>query len=216
MTSKTKNKPVFIVLVGLLIASVLLNINFFTKISGENKVVEVVDGDTFQLKSGKRVRLMGVDAPEYDRCGGQQARERLASLILNKKVVLKEEVQETFGRTQALVYSGNDFINKIMISEGWAVPDYRKNSQRDVLTQSYHTAKNNQQGIFGALCRESQANPECNIKGNIDLASGKKFYHLPECPHYNQIVIDSYRGEQYFCNENEAQAAGFLKSSTCP
>jgi endonuclease YncB( thermonuclease family) len=28
-------------------------------------VGEVVDGDMFQLASGKRFRLMGVDAPEY-------------------------------------------------------------------------------------------------------------------------------------------------------
>jgi len=37
----------------------------------------VVDGDTFQLKLGKRVRLLGVDAPEYNRCGGKEAKEAL-------------------------------------------------------------------------------------------------------------------------------------------
>ena len=199
----------------LLIPSLLLNIFFIKKNNDANRVIEVVDGDTFQLQSGQRIRLMGVDAPEYDRCGGLEAQQKLSTLIFGKTVVLKEEAKEAYGRTQALVYVGSSFINKIIMDEGLAVPDYRKNTQRDILTQSYHNAKNANLGIFGSLCQDKITDPECVIKGNIDMASGKKFYHFPDCSHYNEIVIDSYRGEKYFCTEKEALDAGFTKASGC-
>lgn len=200
-------------------------------------VVEVVDGDTFQLSSGKRVRLMGVDAPEYDRCGGKEARELLSELILNKQVMVEEETQETFGRSLALVYTTkyylmkNQLVNKIIMEKGWARPDYRKNSQREMLTTAFHQAKNNNLGIWSSLCRETsvtqsplpaeasakvgQSSP-CLIKGNIDKSSYKKYYHLPGCKQYNQIVLEKDIGERYFCTEDEATRAGFLKSAGCP
>lgn len=198
---------------------------------GAMTVAEVVDGDTFQLTSGKRVRLMGVDAPEYNRCGGKEARTLLAQLILNKQVIVEEEVQETFGRSLALVYTTkyyflkDQLVNKIIMEKGWARPDYRKNSQREVLTSAFHKAKNNNLGIWGPLCRSTDSTDltdltdstkKCLIKGNIDKATYKKYYHLPGCKQYNQIVLEKDIGEQYFCTEDEATRAGFLKSAGCP
>lgn len=200
--------------------SLAFNVVFFQKINGENIVVRVVDGDTFQLKSGKRVRLMGVDAPEYDRCGGRQAKARLTELISGENVTLQEEVTESYGRSLALVYVDNQFINKIILEEGWGRTDYRKNSQREVLTSAYHEAQVNKLGIFSDLCREEMGseNPkgDCVIKGNIDLSTYDKFYHLPGCPHYDEIVLDKDRGEGYFCSEEEAAKEGFRKASGCP
>lgn len=68
-------------LVLLLTLSLLINFYLFRQRTEQNRVVEVVDGDTFQLRSGKRVRLLGVDAPEYNRCGGSEAKSLLKSLV---------------------------------------------------------------------------------------------------------------------------------------
>ena len=181
-------------------------------------MVEVVDGDTFQLKSGKRVRLIGVDAPEIERCGGKEAREKLSSLIYGKIVSLKEETSEAYGRTLALVYVGRVFVNRIMLEEGWGRTDYRKNSRRDELTAAFHQAQSQKRGIFSDLCREEikKTEGECLIKGNIDKNTYEKFYHLPSCSHYDQIVIEKDIGERYFCTEEEALAAGFRKAAGCP
>jgi endonuclease YncB( thermonuclease family) len=46
-----------------------------------NVVVEVIDGDTVILADGTHVRLLGMDAPESDACGGQEASDQLASLM---------------------------------------------------------------------------------------------------------------------------------------
>ena len=199
-----------------------ISINLFLSYSfvQQYKVVEVVDGDTFQLSSGKRVRLMGVDAPEYNRCGGPEAKKLLSSLILNKYVFLAEEQQETFGRSLALTYTEKGLVNKVILEEGWGRPDYRKNSQRDVLTAAFHKASDSKIGIYSSLCRteaSTTTNPQdCYIKGNIDKNSYKKYYHLPECKQYNQIVLEKDIGEQCFKTEAEAVKAGFVKSAGCP
>jgi micrococcal nuclease len=213
-----------IILLLSLVISLSINFYFLNVLKEQNQVVEVVDGDTFQLKSGKRVRLIGVDAPEYDRCGGKEARQFLESIVKNKTVTIKEEVQETFGRSLALVYIGKTLVNEEVLKAGWGRPDYRKNSQRDKLTAAYHFARDKKLGIFSSLCRQENSSTnksnnqqnECNIKGNIDKNTYQKFYHLPGCKHYNEVVIEKDIGERYFCSEEEAQKAGFKKASGCP
>jgi len=210
-------KFIGIVLTFVSVISLSLNFYFYKNIREQNRVADVVDGDTFQLASGKRVRLLGVDAPEYDRCGGPEAKEKLSSLIKDKVVDLKEEHQEAYGRSLALVYQNGRFVNQEIMREGLGVPDYQKSSQRDILTRTYHQARDSKKGIF-SLCKEtgSPPDPNCVIKGNIDKSTYEKFYHLPGCKQYGQVVIDKDIGEGYFCSEKEAQAAGFKKASGCP
>jgi len=210
-------KFIGIVLTFVSVISLSLNFYFYKNIREQNRVADVVDGDTFQLASGKRVRLLGVDAPEYDRCGGPEAKEKLSSLIKDKVVDLKEEHQEAYGRSLALVYQNGRFVNQEIMREGLGVPDYQKSSQRDLLTRTYHQARDSKKGIF-SLCKEtgSPPDPNCVIKGNIDKSTYEKFYHLPGCKQYGQVVIDKDIGEGYFCSEKEAQAAGFKKASGCP
>lgn len=193
--------------------SVFINAKFYKSIKDQNIVTEVVDGDTFQLKSGKRVRLMGIDAPEYNRCGGQEAKQKLTDLILNKNVSLSEETTEAYGRSLALVFVGEKFINKIILQDGWGRTDYRKNSRKDELSQAFHDAQDKKLGIFSALC--VNAPNKCLIKGNVDKSTYKKTYHLPGCRQYNQTKMEEDI-DRYFCTEAEAQKAGFSKAGGCP
>ena len=45
-------------------------------------VASVVDGDTFDCADGTRVRMLYIDAPELDECGGAWARDALAGIFL--------------------------------------------------------------------------------------------------------------------------------------
>lgn len=56
------------------------------------------------------------------------------------------------------------------------------------------------------------SNSECNIKGNISVATGKKLYHLPGMRNYKATIIDLAKGERWFCSEAEAQAKGWIKA----
>lgn len=209
----TKFLPILVVA---LLVSLAFNVKLVQqRFSGAKVVAEVADGDTFQLASGERVRLMGVDAPEFGRCGAPEAKKRLTELILGKEVRLAEGVEEKYGRTMALVYVGKTLVNQIILAEGWGRPDYRKNSQRDSLSAAYAVAREKNFGLWGKCLEETTAN-KCNIKGNVDAGTYQKFYHLPSCPRYKQTVLNLAYGDQWFCSEKEATAAGFVKAASCP
>jgi hypothetical protein len=57
------------------------------------------------------------------------------------------------------------------------------------------------------------AQPGCLIKGNISWNTDGRIYHLPGMQDYNATVIDSKRGERWFCSESEAVASGWSKAS---
>lgn len=53
--------------------------------------------------------------------------------------------------------------------------------------------------------------PGCEIKGNISEA-GNKFYHAPGVSkNYDGIVIQTDKGERWFCTEAEAIDNGWIK-----
>lgn len=52
----------------------------------------------------------------------------------------------------------------------------------------------------------------CNIKGNVSINSGERIYHTPGQKYYAETVIRPEYGEQYFCSEAEARAAGWRRS----
>ncbi len=54
--------------------------------------------------------------------------------------------------------------------------------------------------------------PGCVIKGNISINTGNKLYHVPGMEDYERTVIDPDKGEQWFCSESEAIAAGWQKA----
>ena len=52
----------------------------------------------------------------------------------------------------------------------------------------------------------------CNIKGNISVSSGEKFYHIQGMPEYEITRINTSKGERFFCSESEAIANGWSKA----
>jgi hypothetical protein len=51
----------------------------------------------------------------------------------------------------------------------------------------------------------------CNIKGNVSTR-GERIYHVPGQKYYNDTRISRSHGEQWFCSEEEARAAGWRRS----
>jgi hypothetical protein len=52
----------------------------------------------------------------------------------------------------------------------------------------------------------------CDIKGNISINTGERIYHVPGQEHYWETKISPQYGEQWFCSEAEALAAGWRKA----
>ena len=101
------------------------------------QVTKVNDGDSIQveLASGKaRVRLGGIDTPEYDQPYGAQASGALKAMLpVGSTVELEVETQDAFNRIVAtvwLVANGNRTnLNEAMLREGhaWGYRRYMKN-----------------------------------------------------------------------------------------
>jgi cold shock CspA family protein len=59
---------------------------------------------------------------------------------------------------------------------------------------------------------KSVAEQNCNVKGNISVSSGQKFYHVAGMEDYEGTIIDPLKGEKWFCSESEAIAAGWRRA----
>jgi len=187
------------------------------KSTSQNKVIEVLDGDSLNLAYGLRVRLSNLDTPELEFCGGKEAKERLEKLVLGKNVRLEIIGSDNMGRSLALIYINDILVNEVLLKEGWARYDGSPNSEREKLKAAYDYAFTNHLGIFSPLCfSEEPPNSRCLIKGNVDRHDrNTKTYHFPGCSGYPQVMVEKDLGEDWFCSEKEAEAAGFVKSKNC-
>jgi endonuclease YncB( thermonuclease family) len=70
-------------------------------------VREVVDGDTFDLQNGTRVRMNGINAPERGEKNFEEASNKLSSEVLNKRVWLEydRDQEDRDGRVLAWVWT---------------------------------------------------------------------------------------------------------------
>lgn len=106
----------------------LLNIFYSCSVSAN---YDVIDGDSLENEY-ERVRLQGIDAPEYPQicwnayeeeypCGVKSL-EFLKSLINNQKVdCVCEAKPDRYGRKLCECFVGDTNLNKEMIRNGWAL-----------------------------------------------------------------------------------------------
>ncbi len=91
-------------------------------------VKRVIDGDTFVLENGEKVRLIGVDTPETVHPSkpveyyGREASDFATALLEGKNARLEYDQQriDKYGRTLAYIWVGNLFVNAELIKQGYA------------------------------------------------------------------------------------------------
>ena len=196
-------------------------------------VASVIDGDTIDIH-GTRIRLHGIDAPESKqlcldgvgkewRCG-QKAALALADRIGRSPVSCEKQDMDRYGRVVGQCSVGGTDVNAWLVAQGWAVA-YQQYS-RDYVGQE-DEARAAGRGIWGGRFvmpwdwrrgqrivqppPAGQSGDGCKIKGNIG-SKGERIYHVPGGRFYNRTRIDESSGEHWFCNEAEAQAAGWRRS----
>ena len=136
-------------------------------------VRRVIDGDTIQLETGERVRLIGIDTPEMhesdklyrdsQRTGqdmraiqelGRRAYEFTKKLAEGKRVSLEFDVEkyDKYSRLLAYVHLKKDgtFVNAEIIKQGYAslmtIPPNAKYA--DLFLKLYQEARNNKRGLW--------------------------------------------------------------------
>ena len=127
-------------------------------------VRSVISGDTIDVATVGRVRLLGIDAPAVGRGAdtpapfGPEARDRLTSLLLNRWVRLEYERVAAGGSSRhAYVLTGDgQFVNAVLVREGLARVSARQPLTRLAeLQRAEAAAQSTRRGMWG----NAPANP---------------------------------------------------------
>ena len=111
-------------------------------------VVRVIDGDTFDLDTGQRIRLALVNTPERNEYGYQAAKEWLEYRCLGKHAVIDLDSGQkagSYGRVIGLVYCDDNYFVNLEIIElrlGVVMTNYCKVSEfKDNIICSHQLSK---------------------------------------------------------------------------
>lgn len=139
-------------------------------------VIRVVDGDTFKMSNGEKVRLLGIDTPEKyesdkldresDRTGrdkqtliklGEASSEYVRELVEGKKIKLVKENnyenKDKYGRQLRYVYlEDGTLLNAKIIEDGYAnVYNAANISKIDEFRKLERDARENKRGLWGEV-----------------------------------------------------------------
>jgi endonuclease YncB( thermonuclease family) len=142
----------------------------------------VIDGDTIDVATVGRVRLLGIDAPElgrgFDTAApfGQEARERLTSLVLHRWVRLEQDGAplDVYNRHLAYVMREDGlFVNAAMLRDGLARLSARAPLARlDELRRAERDAQAFRRGMWGDAPR--LPSPEYTHRSTAAPAGGTR------------------------------------------
>lgn len=93
------------------------------------RCLRVIDGDTIEcailltpdsLTIKPRIRLAGIDTPEMNEIGGDEAKEFMIDRIQNKKIELQVTGKDSFGRWIGTVFHDSYDICQMLLDAGLA------------------------------------------------------------------------------------------------
>ena len=85
----------------------------------------ISDGDTLWVEpeaggAPRKLRLLGVDAPELCQSGGVAAREALRALVMKRRLKVHVQYLDVYGRGLARIDVGGQDVAEALVSQGWA------------------------------------------------------------------------------------------------
>jgi micrococcal nuclease len=90
-------------------------------------IVNVVDGDTVDLSTGERVRIIGIDTPERGACGFEEASDALVAMLGGQAVVVtpgaRDDVDK-YGRILLYIDAAGVDVGLSLIQQGLATARY--------------------------------------------------------------------------------------------
>ncbi|MCX7342194.1 MAG: thermonuclease family protein, partial [Hyphomicrobiales bacterium] len=142
-----------------------------------------------------------------------------------RRVACEGHEFDQYKRFVAVCRANGVDINRMMVVEGhaWAFVRFSQDylpieqearaARRGVFGAANQTPWDFRSGAWSAAQSMSQApRPECPIKGNVSR-SGERIYHMPWQRDYARVRMDQGEGKRWFCDENEAVAAGWRKAT---
>ncbi len=91
----------------------------------QGTVTRVADGDTLWVASDAKaapmkLRIDGIDAPEFCQPWGKQARDALKAKLLRQPVIFTTHARDSYGRSIASVTHQNDNVAAWLVAQGHA------------------------------------------------------------------------------------------------
>ncbi|WP_118858343.1 thermonuclease family protein [Sphingomonas mesophila] len=199
------------------------------------------DGDSLTV-AGQRVRLFGIDAPEFDqactRAGknwscGREAADQLSKLVTGRQVRCAPTGVDDFGRTLARCSTAGIDVNTTMVALGYAVA-FRRYSTDYVSAEE--AARNNRRGMWAgtfempsqvrSAAREADRRPPSSRVLKQRPAAAPRVVASGACNIkgnrsrrgewiYHVPGMPYYaqtRAEELFCSEADARAAGYRRA----
>ena len=88
-------------------------------------VTHVSDGDTVWVRpwqggEARKVRVLGIDAPEHCQYWGAQSQQALQAVLLNQVVDVQGQQHDSYGRLLARVYRQGQDVGAWMVTQGHA------------------------------------------------------------------------------------------------
>jgi micrococcal nuclease len=145
------------------------------------KVTRVIDGDTFVIESGDKVRLIGINAPEISDIYGPEAKIHLQNLIEGKVVNLEcDHISKDRDRYSRLlryvILNGND-IDKQMLTDGFAIAYLKYHFDKsEEYRQAQLAAENYSAGMWHRPGNSYKVISNTNAKIDYLHKSGKTYF----------------------------------------
>ncbi len=123
------------------------------------QVSYVTDGDTLWVQpdsggAARKLRMLGVDAPEICQSGGKAARDMLAQLALQRRVTVKVSYYDRYGRGLATVALDGQDLGARMVRAGQAW-SYGWRGRPGLYAAEEAQARQSRSGVFAAAHPES-------------------------------------------------------------
>ena len=162
-------------------------------------ILKITDGDTIQVSTGKKVRLLQIDTPEpmSSECYSSEATAALTKLISGKTVRLESDPVsaniDQFKRDLRYVFVGKMNINLKMVEIGAAAPLFyngEKGKYWSRLLKAAEKAKKDKVGLWGK-CLGTKLDPYKSLStGKSGVASANpKTSDSSQCdPNYSPCI----------------------------
>jgi len=180
----------------------------------------VIDGDTFELSSGKRIRLADIDAPESYESGYTTSTNALSSWILSETVYLDiDDIFETdiYGRYVCVVYveygTGYANVNNVLLTNGYAeLSDYYNEFDPSVWGTPGNLDTSEAIQDTSSSSSSSSSSDSSTSSGRYVGSINSNKYHYPSCYWAQQINLSN---EIWFTSKADAEAHGYVPCKVC-
>ena len=151
------------------------------------KVKRAIDGDTIELETGEKVRLIGIDTPEAGQHYGKEASNFTRKMVEGKQVQIIFDVQkkDRYNRLLAYVFlEDSTFLNAELLEQGYAkIATYPPNVKYvEEFRQLDQEARENVRGLWVPVQKQTQS-----VTVYITKTGSK--YHRANCRYLKKSSI---------------------------